>query len=593
MARAVPRISRRRALALGAGGAGALAAGGAAWALRGAGSQPPSAPSASPTASASPRQSPTALPSPTTPARGPVRGGIARLVSRRRFSFDTFDVVRSGEPSIAEVLGRTHQRLIEWTSFIDGTFGPGVATSWQQHSDTSWTFDVDPGAAWRGDQFARPLTADDVVDHLARVLAAASAGNVPLSQRPWRYATIERVEAPDLATVRIDTAGPDPFLLETLASPFASIQSQQAIAAFEDLLHERRPEHLVGSGPFAYRGSGEGGSLIFERHADGAANLDGLVVFPGGGDSASFLEWRTDEFIARDRRDTAEVRASADDSLSESPLFEDSPVVSTLAVGAPPWHNPQLRLALSAALNRGWLAGALFGARAAPSGVVPPSSATPFQIAESELQLVPGYGPDPEVDAGDARARWLAAGGDALGQIQLDIPAVFDPLYNASATVSARLREVLGVDVRVEPDSYTGIAGKVARGFYGNGNAALWFGWGPATASPDPSLNLLETFHSASATAQVAGYHDSAVDDLLASVRVEFDPAQRARLVLEVQSEILKSAGGGVLPWLLQRSEHFSRRYLVGPARSPFEDAHLDALRWLDPEGPRLDFRAP
>jgi ABC-type transport system substrate-binding protein len=147
------------------------------------------------------------------------------------------------------------------------------------------------------------------------------------------------------------------------------------------------------------------------------------------------------------------------------------------------------------------------------------------------------------------------------------------------------------VEVRVVADSYTNIAAKVASGFYGNGNAAIWFGWGTAVTSPDPSLTLVETFHSESPTAGSAGFRDDEVDGLLNRIQVEFDLATRAELALDVQRRLMGAASGGLLSWLLQSSEHFSRAYLVGSPRTPFHDAHLDAARWIDPSAPGYDLR--
>jgi ABC-type transport system substrate-binding protein len=430
------------------------------------------------------------------------------------------------------------------------------------------------------------VVADDVAMHLQRLLELVANGTMPLSQQPWHYASIDRVEALSDSMLRIDTSAPDPFLLETLAGPLAAIQSPAAIEAYGHLLHERRPEHLVGSGPFLYRGSDEAGALVFERRDGSPALLDGLLVAPGGGISAGFRDLLLDEFIARDRRDAAAIRQGAGRSLVEETIFEDSPIVSTFSVGGPPWDNPGLRQAISGALNRSWLAEALFGGRAAPSPHIGPSSAHLFLVSANELAGFPGFEMDAQSAASDARARWIAAGGDSVGALSVDFPAIFDPLYSASSIVTGRLSEVLGVEVRPAVDSYANIAEKLASGRYGNGAAAFWFGWDAPIVSPEPSRTLIERFLSNSATAATHGFADEELDRLLSRLGTAFDMEERASLAIEVQASLLEGAGGGIIPWVLQQSEHFRRAYLAGPARTPFADQHLDSQRWLDPRAP-------
>jgi ABC-type transport system substrate-binding protein len=439
---------------------------------------------------------------------------------------------------------------------------------------------------WSGPGEPQPVVAEDVAIHLQRLLEHVANGALPLSQRPWHYASIERVEALSDSMLRIDTSAPDPFLLETLAGPFASVQSPAAIEAFGPLLHERRPEHLIGSGPFLYRGTDELGALLFERRDGSPALLDGLVVAPAGGTLAGFQELLLDEFIARDRRDAAAIREGAGRSLVEETIFEDSPIVSSFSVGAPPWDNPGLRQAISGALNRAWLVEALFGGRAVPSAHIARSSARPFLAPAAELARFPGFETDAQAGASEARARWDAAGGGSVGALTVDFPAVFDPLYGASAIVTARLSEVLGVEVRPAVDSYTNIAGKLAAGGYGNGDPAFWFGWDAAVVSPEPSRTLIERFLSNSATAATHGFADEGIDRLLSSLGGAFDMEQRAALAMEVEASLLENAGGGIIPWVLQQSEHFRRAYLAGAPRTPFGDQHLDASRWLDRQGP-------
>jgi len=118
--------------------------------------------------------------------------------------------------------------------------------------------------------------------------------------------------------------------------------------------------------------------------------------------------------------------------------------------------------------------------------------------------------------------------------------------------------------------TYTTISAKVQAGKYGNGNAAFWFGWGPPISEPDPSRRLIETFHSTSASARAAGFASVALDAQLDRLRGELSAEARRVATRQVARALADDGGGGVIPWLLQRSEVFTWPYLVGAPWTPF-----------------------
>lgn len=571
----------RRAFLGGAAATVALAGGaGLGWKL----SRDSSPISAGPVPSRTPEDAPvsSATSASTTPAAttvAPVAGGHARVAARSSFVFDTFDAALTGEPSTVEVLGRTHRRLIEWASFEDGLLGPGFAATWEQATPTDVLLTLRPDA-WPATEAtgARAVNPGDVVWHLERMLSLTRDDATPLSQQPWSYAGLDTVEAVDEQAIRLSTAFPDPFLLETLASRFALVQQREAIDTFGDRLDELRPEHLAGTGDFVYRGFAEG-ALEFVQRDVGEALLDDLAVQPAGADVETFLAGIGDEYLARDRRDAPQIREQLGANVRETRVFEDSPVVATFAVGAPPWNDERLRAAVSGALNRTWLSGALFGGRAEPCGVVTPAQSTPY--GSQTAGVIPGYASVADDDATKARSAWEQAGGPELAEIQIDIPAIFDPLYSAATTLAGRLREVLGADVRPAVISYAEIAERVADGYYGNGRLALWMGWGPPLSSPDPSRWLIETFASDSPTARAAGFSDATVDLLLQRLRQEFVVDERAATVGELAG-LLSGGAGGYLPLVIQTAEQFVRARLHGRVNAPFWSQHLDASLFVD-----------
>lgn len=480
-----------------------------------------------------------------------------------------------------EVLGRTHSRLVDWARFENPSLTAGLAQRWEQPDQRTLILHLDPRALWQGAGViaSRHVTADDIVQHFKRQLALRSARQ-PLGQRPGDYAHWANVTALDTQTVRIETDAPDPFLLHTLAGRFALVQPPEAVEAFAPEWDKFRPDTVMGSGPFRFKERRGDGALAFAavRGGHSEPNLSGIEVFEPGAPE-DLLSFRRDEFLARDRRDAAALRKEP--RLVEASRYEDSPVISTFFIGAPPWNNPDLRRALSGALNRGWLSQELFGGRADACGPVSPASGA-YALDTAALSRRPGFASDPQADARAARALWEAAGGPGLGPVAVDFPSIFDPLYSASSVVTGRLNQVLGAQFRAAVETYTVISTKTAEKRYGNGRAAFWFGWGPGLLEPDPSRALIETYFSGGPNAALLGLQPDNVDLALAALTgpSSLPPLQRVR---EAQAAILDSGGRGGITWLLQKSELFRWPYWHGAPPSPFWTQHLDAASHLDP----------
>ena len=561
------RFSRRAFIAGGVAAAGALGAGAAVFAGR-SGSSSPAAPTVAPpppTSSVPPSPSPSPTPTPLP------RGGTIRLAAPHRFSFDTFDAQRTGEPSVVEVLGRTHSRLVDWVDFQAPTLGAGLAARWEQPDALTLLLHVAPAARWheRPGFAARPVTAADIVEHLLRTLQIARSGTAPLAQHYAAYASFEKVDSPATGVVRVAFSAPDPFALETLAGEFALVQAPEAVAFLEASASPVDETLIAGSGPFLFDGTRDG-SLAFKPAPGGHTPppiFDELHVAEPYDLVARLQDVELDEVITRDRRDAEAIRATG--LASEYPRFEREIVMSSLDAGAPPWNIPTITSALSGALNRFRLANELFGGRAAPSGPVPPVHAG-FALTERVLALYPGYRPDPQDDARDARQRWEAAAGPSLGTITIDFPSVFDPLYSASSIVTGILNEVLGDQFRPAVETYTTISRRVQDGYYGNGRAALWFGWGPPIPSPDPRRAFAERYRGLPGLPAGLSFDGAATLDSA--------PLERTR-IQDLQQVVIQAGFGGVIPWVQQRSELFRRSGVSGPWPSPFWDRHLDAAR--------------
>lgn len=562
------RMTRRAALIGGAASAGVVAVGGATLLAR-RGDSPAADPGASPT----PRTfTPTPEPTATTPAPSPTpvpRGGVMAICAPDRFAFDTFDAQRTGEVSVAEVLGRTHSRLIEWDDFEAATLRGDLANSWEQPDDLTITFRLRDDARWPEGSLlnGRAVTAEDVVANFERFRAFAADG-LPIAQRAETFANVASVESPAAGIVTVRLARPDAFALGAFAGQFAFVQAPEAVAAFEDRWADLERDSLQGSGPWHLSSDVPHRINFVPRpgaHRD--AYLDTLEVHEPSRVRDALIAEAIHEGITRDRREAAAVREAG--GFEEFARFEREVVLSTFAIDGPPWNNPELLRAISGALHRTVVAERLFGGRAEPSGLVPPVHATD----DAGFEAIPGTGPDVEAEAEGARSRWEAAGGPALGTVVVDFPSIFDPLYSASSVVIERLNEVLGDQFRPAVETYTLISERVGGGYYGNGRAAFWLGWSPPLPSPDPGRWFISTYRPGAETAGL----DVGPFDRLA---LEYDGDERARILQEAAEAVANDGFAGVIPWVQQRSEVFRRVGFEGGVATPFWGQHHDVGRF-------------
>jgi len=385
-------------------------------------------------------------------------------------------------------------------------------------------------------------------------------------------------------------------LLNAIAGRVAFVQAPEAVEAIGGMDGERDPLFVAGTGPFMLRAVRPDGTIVFDAHrtAHRPPLLDGMEISQPLDVVDRFIGGTLDEVLTRDRRGAALVRDAVGSDVVELSRFEDSPIMSSLFVGAPPWNSPHLRKALSGGLNRLELARRLFGGRAVGSGPVAPVFAS-FALSESELARYPGYQRDLDADRKDAREFWQAGGGPGLGPVTIDFPNTFDPLYSASSVVCGMLNESLGVtQFRPAVESYRSISAMVASYRYGNGTPALWFGWGPPLVDPDPAQLLIDTYRSGWPDTESTGFRSAKIDQLLDELSAEFDTGRRRVIIGDLQRELLANGGGGVIDWLVQRSELFRPLYLGRPAvPTPFAAQHLDDQTFLNPAEASFERRVP
>jgi hypothetical protein len=313
---------------------------------------------------------------------------------------------------------------------------------------------------------------------------------------------------------------------------------------------------VIGTGPWTFDWADEGMKFTAWTEGHRQPLLESLRVVEPVNAAQRFIDGQLDEAPVFDRRDgdviRKELRRGEGVDYVTLPRHSRDVVMSTFFVGAPPWNNPDLIKAMGALIRREAITG-LFGGRAAAIGGLPFGTSGAVVTEKTIVDLGLGWTP------AEAKTRWHAAGGPGLGTVTIDFPSIFDPLYSASSVIIDALNSTLGPQFRPAVETYTTISKRALEGYYGNGRAAFWFGWGPSMASPDGARYATELYGRGSPGQLLTGGAGAA------------DPTDMA--------EVASNAHFGIVPWAQQFLETFRAPGASGPQPGPFWTQHLDHRR--------------
>ena len=262
---------------------------------------------------------------------GPRYGGDLRVGAAG--SRPSLDPRSAAGPTARLLLGMVHETLLRH----DGAgVRPGLVESWQtQDEGRVWTLALDPRLTFHD---GAPLGAADAVRSVRRFLRSESPAAAVLADAleggaAFRAATSEAVgvDDPDPRHLVLRFRAPvSEWSLLPLASPAAAVISERG----------------AGCGPFvpSVTSGDELRLAAFGAHVAGRPFLDRVTVH-----------------LAQDpRRLTADVRLGRlDVALAGGTGVAHAPGVVLLALDSsrPPFLSKDLRLAVAAAIDRGWLAG--------------------------------------------------------------------------------------------------------------------------------------------------------------------------------------------------------------------------------------------
>ncbi|MGC4106764.1 MAG: ABC transporter substrate-binding protein [Thermomicrobiales bacterium] len=174
------------------------------------------------------------------------------LIYTETSDISTLNTIISSDVYSALIIGFLFDGLVA-TSPVDGSFGPGIADSWEIAADgCTYTFHLNAEAAWHD---GTPITADDILFTLDRVLDPAS-----LSPRTGDVASVVKsYEKVDDHTLNVVSFTPVAPFIDKTFNQFAILPKhiwesvKPADMASDPGSTGSDVKRIVGSGPFTFK----------------------------------------------------------------------------------------------------------------------------------------------------------------------------------------------------------------------------------------------------------------------------------------------------------------------------------------------------
>jgi peptide/nickel transport system substrate-binding protein len=408
-----------------------------------------------------------------------------------------------------------------------------VATEWRIAPDgLTYTFKIRPDIKFHDGSL---LTSADVKATYDKIVFPPQGVR---SVRKNAYTAVSSIEAPDPSTVVFKLKFPSASLLNNLASPWNVIFPKKYL--------DKDPNYFkanaVGSGPFKFKNYARGATFEGERNPDYFVRdrpyLDGYKFFISPETSVRAAALRSGRaWIEFRTMPEAEVDAIKK-TLGDKVVVQDTPATGLFGIAlnqtVKPFNDVRVRKALSLAFDR-YTAGKVLSPLASlrdVGGLMRPG--TEWAMPESELQKLPGFGKDMEKNRAEAR-RLLAEAGYPNGfKVVLKNRNVRVP-YQDFAVFAIQEWRKIGVEAEHRPLE-----------------TAAWFSDGRDKGNfeaivsgvfgymDDPDF-FLERYTTGDSN-NWGRFSDPRIDDLFSRQARAVDPAERKRLINEIEKIVLDNA---------------------------------------------------
>ena len=434
-----------------------------------------------------------------------------------------------------------------------------VATEWKIAPDgLTYIFKIRQGIRFHD---GSTLTAADVKATYDKIVFPPEGVR---SVRKNAYTAVASVEAPDPSTVVFKLKFPSASLLGKLASPWNVIYPKKYL--------DKDPNYfktnVMGSGPFTFKGYTRGAMFEGQRNPDYFVKdrpyLDGYKFFISPETSVRAAAIRSGRaYIEFRDLPNAEVEAIRK-QLGDKVVVQTTPMTGQFGIAinntAKPFTDVRVRQALTLGLDRYTASKVLYGLTGLRGigGLMRPG--TEWAMPEAELQKLPGFWKDGEKSRAEAK-RLLAEAGYANGlKLTLKNRNVKLP-YQDFAVFAIQEWRKIGIEVEHRPLE-----------------TAAWFNDGQNTGNFEliiaPTVEFMDDpdqflgRYATGSTQNWGRYSDPRIDDLFSRQARTLDPAERKKLVNELEKIVLGNAYYMPGLWWTRNVVHWAKvkNYVAPPS---------------------------
>ncbi len=451
---------------------------------------------------------------------------------------------------------------------------PDLAESWAwDATNTKLTFRLRQGVKWHDGQ---PFTAKDVQCTWRMLIGKGDTQDLKRNPRKVWYTKLQDVSVNGDYEATFELSEPQPSLPVLLASAFSPVYPCHV----PQQVMRTKP---VGTGPFKFVEFKRGDTIRLVRNPDyfkkDRPYLDEIAVRTIDSRATRMLAFSAGDFDLTFPSDVSvpllkDIRERAPSAVCE---MTTTGVLINLMVNRanPPFDNPDMRKAMSLALDRKPFNTILMEGNARLGGAMLPKPTGEWGMPDEMVNSLTGYGSDTEKNIGEARGIMEKLGYSETKPLQIKIQTRNLPTYRDPAViVSDQLKKihiVSELDILDTPRWYS----KLSRKEYTIGLNVT------GVSVDDPDGNIVENY-LCNSERNYTQYCNAEVDKLLAAQSRELDKEKRKMIVWDIEHILVEDAARPVIlhssagncwqPYVKNFKPHDNSQY----NNLRFEDVWLD-----------------
>ncbi|MGB8399228.1 ABC transporter substrate-binding protein [Bradyrhizobium sp.] len=451
---------------------------------------------------------------------------------------------------------------------------PDLAESWSwDPTNTRLTFKLRQGVKWHDGQ---PFTAKDVQCTWQMLIGKGDTPDFHRNPRKVWYLKLQDVSINGDHEATFELSEPQPSLPVLLASAFSAVYPCHV----PQQVMRTRP---IGTGPFKFVEFRRGESIRLVRNPDyfkkDRPYLDEITVRTIDSRATRMLAFATGDYDITFPSDISvplmkDLKARAPNAICE--IITTGTQINLMVNRVnPPFDNPDIRKAMSLALDRKAFNSILMEGLARLGGAMLPKPEGEWGMPPEMMSSLTGYGPDTDGNITEAQAIMQKLGYSDARPLQIKIQTRNLPTYRDPAVIVAdQLKKIYitgELDILDTPRWYA----RLAKKDYTIGLNVT------GVSVDDPDGNIVENY-SCKSERNYTQYCNAEVDRLLATQSRELDRQKRRRIVWDIERILVDdaarpiilhgSAGNCWQPYVRNYRPHDNSQY----NHLRFEDVWLD-----------------